>query len=225
VDITPRIEQQAQDAVPADQANQDHSTNSVVINMGNNALALSRSTATTIRTITNNYRAMRRQLTLDTQNRTYYSALITGAYAMAYGASHALQRASLYCNDRSSSDALIAEMLGHYVVMVAGGYLFWNANDIAAAYDRAQRLPPATQPAFVRPANNAQIIPSLIDPNIAAGECPICLEAVAIRGGSQAVNCNHVYHTNCIVNWINQQAYELHQQPSCPLCRTRIDVM
>lgn len=208
VNITPRVHNTAL-AAPAD--DQDNATNSVVINMGNNALALSRSTP---RTIANNYRAMRQQLTFDTQDRIYYSAVLSGAYAMVYGASNALHCASRYLNDRSASDALIAGMIYHYTVMIAGGYLHWNASDIAEAYGRAQRLPAAQQGTIsdrianlLRPVTHEQ------------NTCIVCRDDIDANAGVKLPTCNHIHHRNCIMQWLLTQ----HNQGDalrCPHCRT-----
>ena len=41
--------------------------------------------------------------------------------------------------------------------------------------------------------------------------CSICLEDFD-ETKEIVLGCNHIYHTDCIIEWINKD-------PSCPLCR------
>ncbi len=43
--------------------------------------------------------------------------------------------------------------------------------------------------------------------------CTICLEDYKSTDMVIILNCNHIYHMVCILEWIRQD-------PSCPLCRT-----
>lgn len=47
-------------------------------------------------------------------------------------------------------------------------------------------------------------------------ECSICLEKFNQNDEIAALNCNHIYHFNCISLWIN------HGQITCPICRAQI---
>ncbi|KAE8658210.1 Detected protein of unknown function [Hibiscus syriacus] len=56
--------------------------------------------------------------------------------------------------------------------------------------------------------------------NYATGNCSICMESLCPSNGSSAsrqVSCGHVYHHDCITDWLlNGNSY------SCPLCRHQI---
>ena len=43
--------------------------------------------------------------------------------------------------------------------------------------------------------------------------CPICLEDFDETKHIVYLDCQHIYHEDCIIEWINKD-------PSCPLCRT-----
>ena len=50
------------------------------------------------------------------------------------------------------------------------------------------------------------------------GECSICLEVInRMEIPSCMMKCNHVFHFDCIKEWIEQNS-------SCPLCRTKDEV-
>ncbi|KAL1567798.1 RING-type E3 ubiquitin transferase [Salvia divinorum] len=46
------------------------------------------------------------------------------------------------------------------------------------------------------------------------GECAVCVEGFGSGGGKQ-VHCGHVFHENCIFEWLS-----IHN--SCPLCRSNV---
>jgi hypothetical protein len=43
--------------------------------------------------------------------------------------------------------------------------------------------------------------------------CSICLEDFNSEKDISILDCKHIYHMDCIIEWINKD-------PSCPLCRT-----
>ncbi|CAN1179931.1 E3 ubiquitin-protein ligase RING1-like [Linum perenne] len=49
----------------------------------------------------------------------------------------------------------------------------------------------------------------------AAESCVICMEEIPIGGEAGRMGCKHLYHEDCILNW-------LRKTPSCPLCRFSI---
>ena len=46
-------------------------------------------------------------------------------------------------------------------------------------------------------------------------DCSICFEAVERRGDNYCLPCAHLFHLNCIVQW-------LRSNPICPVCRMRV---
>jgi hypothetical protein len=42
--------------------------------------------------------------------------------------------------------------------------------------------------------------------------CSICLEEFNSEKDISFLDCEHIYHTDCIIEWINKE-------PTCPLCR------
>ena len=44
-------------------------------------------------------------------------------------------------------------------------------------------------------------------------ECPICLENFILNEVVSKLNCGHIYHIECIKNWLNTKK-------NCPTCRT-----
>ena len=44
-------------------------------------------------------------------------------------------------------------------------------------------------------------------------ECSICLEPYNVGETLTQLNCNHIYHLQCISDW-------LQRKPNCPLCRS-----
>jgi hypothetical protein len=55
-------------------------------------------------------------------------------------------------------------------------------------------------------------------------DCPICLDIINIDDYNSKnfnitfLNCNHVYHTNCLQEWVKQQLNNINKC-SCPMCR------
>ena len=51
-------------------------------------------------------------------------------------------------------------------------------------------------------------------------DCPICMEPLnngAVNGNYTIQQCSHVYHTECIMYWYQQNT-------SCPLCRVNTGI-
>ena len=46
-------------------------------------------------------------------------------------------------------------------------------------------------------------------------ECSICLESITIDTDNYKLNCNHNFHTKCIMRWLTEQM-------TCPNCRSKI---
>jgi hypothetical protein len=69
------------------------------------------------------------------------------------------------------------------------------------------------------PVNN--ITNSLIDYNFDNENnqnsiCSICLEKIELTKESKKTSCNHIYHKDCIYEWINND------KNTCPLCRKKL---
>ena len=47
--------------------------------------------------------------------------------------------------------------------------------------------------------------------------CPICIDPFVPRQLSLTLQCNHKFHTTCILDWLNKEL-------SCPMCRTPIQL-
>ena len=50
---------------------------------------------------------------------------------------------------------------------------------------------------------------------VAQDVCPVCLEDFGVNQKVCLVSCNHMFHENCIVQW-------LRQKNTCPLCRCKL---
>tara|TARA_Y100001958_G_C21247511_1_gene578931 strand:- start:5061 stop:5441 length:381 start_codon:yes stop_codon:yes gene_type:complete len=57
-------------------------------------------------------------------------------------------------------------------------------------------------------------LPVLIIENDIDDSCSICLEKYKLNDMINRLNCNHIYHKECLDNWI--------QNNNCPLCRSII---
>lgn len=59
-----------------------------------------------------------------------------------------------------------------------------------------------------------------IHDNCMTSTCAICCDPLDGAGEpTTATTCAHVYHSRCIRQWLRQKPW----QPSCPLCRTRLE--
>lgn len=208
VDITPRLDQHA--ALVADENDHDPSTNSVIINMRNDALRLSRTLAT-------NYQARRarllQQLDLDTvHGRFGYATILAGSYALTFGARNIGVSASRYLNDRSTSDALVVTMLMDYAAMVAAGYLLLNTIYLADMQNAARALPAGQQA-------RTRILLDAVDHE--QDTCVICHDNIEPNSGVKLPNCTHIHHPNCIIQWFRTQSNQ-RTALSCPTCRTQV---
>ncbi|KAJ6740978.1 F6A14.12 PROTEIN-RELATED [Salix purpurea] len=52
----------------------------------------------------------------------------------------------------------------------------------------------------------------VFDVSASAGDCAVCLEEISAGSEAIPMPCSHVYHSDCIVKW-------LQTSHSCPLCR------
>ncbi|XWS22174.1 hypothetical protein CRYUN_Cryun29cG0012100 [Craigia yunnanensis] len=72
--------------------------------------------------------------------------------------------------------------------------------------------PEATRQAVIRLVSE---MPKVDD---ATGSCSICIqsfsESDSESGAARRVSCGHVYHENCITNWLLSG-----RSSSCPMCR------
>lgn len=48
-------------------------------------------------------------------------------------------------------------------------------------------------------------------------ECCICLSRLRERACSQLVDCNHIYHTSCLMQLLDTMS-----NANCPMCRKKI---
>ena len=54
--------------------------------------------------------------------------------------------------------------------------------------------------------------------------CTICLETYSIDdiiAYSKNVNCNHVFHKTCIIEWIQNSTHTCIEDEECPICRSK----
>ena len=72
-----------------------------------------------------------------------------------------------------------------------------------------------TQEQVVSPRVVEKIKNNKIDPKFISKEscCSICLEDFDETKDIIYLDCKHIYHEDCIIEWINKE-------PSCPLCRS-----
>uniref|UniRef100_A0A6C0CFN8 RING-type domain-containing protein n=1 Tax=viral metagenome TaxID=1070528 RepID=A0A6C0CFN8_9ZZZZ len=49
-------------------------------------------------------------------------------------------------------------------------------------------------------------------------ECCICLDKFEEKDKTVILDCNHRFHTNCILNWFKKEL-------NCPLCRKNADIL
>ncbi|MBA0668897.1 hypothetical protein Goklo_001772 [Gossypium klotzschianum] len=101
-----------------------------------------------------------------------------------------------------------------YNVVVSGN------NDIAVPFDHQFDLDDAmTMPENLLSRHQAvvRLVSDMPAVNHATGSCSICMESLSESegGGSRQVSCGHVYHHDCITDW-------LLNGNSCPLCRHEI---
>jgi len=55
------------------------------------------------------------------------------------------------------------------------------------------------------------------DSNQCSNQCSICLESIdSLTNPSKKTSCNHLYHKDCIYEWINNN------KNTCPLCRKKL---
>ena len=76
------------------------------------------------------------------------------------------------------------------------------------------------RPSRVRPSINDQLKEYIFDNTTIvpdAHDCCICLDKFVENGESVVLKCNHRFHTNCIINWFEQEL-------TCPLCRRNTDI-
>ena len=57
-------------------------------------------------------------------------------------------------------------------------------------------------------------LPIIIIKTIDKGVCSICLEQFIVNDKVNKLTCSHIFHKNCLDNWI--------QNNNCPLCRKNI---
>ncbi|KZT76493.1 hypothetical protein F511_46484 [Dorcoceras hygrometricum] len=68
--------------------------------------------------------------------------------------------------------------------------------------------------AEARPKSSAEVLFEEI-PTVVTGEgrCAVCMRG--FRTGGTQVRCGHVFHVNCIAQWVSVNS-------CCPLCRARL---
>ena len=55
----------------------------------------------------------------------------------------------------------------------------------------------------------------ILKSNFENNECIICLENMVVNEAVEILNCGHIYHYKCIIEWLNINS-------SCPHCRKKI---
>lgn len=53
-------------------------------------------------------------------------------------------------------------------------------------------------------------------------ECYICLENYKEKNGLKYLNCSHVFHPSCLLQWYNSQKYNNFISYNCPVCKNSI---
>ncbi|XP_009763138.1 E3 ubiquitin-protein ligase RING1-like [Nicotiana sylvestris] len=61
----------------------------------------------------------------------------------------------------------------------------------------------------------AQIVDEMPTVEVVDSVCTVCMEGFESSVGGKQVSCSHVFHSNCLTNWLS-----LHN--SCPLCRLQV---
>ncbi|KAI3447033.1 hypothetical protein Pfo_003698 [Paulownia fortunei] len=58
-------------------------------------------------------------------------------------------------------------------------------------------------------------MPTVVMGGVGGGHCTVCMEGFRLGGAGKQVPCGHVFHENCISQWLS-----IHN--SCPLCRGKV---
>lgn len=53
-------------------------------------------------------------------------------------------------------------------------------------------------------------------------ECYICLENKNEKNGLKYLNCSHIFHPSCLLEWYNSQKFENFTNYLCPVCKKNI---
>jgi len=224
VAITPKIQEPAQSHTPeVHQRTQDHSANSCVINACNDMSAIasnaSGSIASLPTSIINQFREyQRRRNALNRQQIDLYFGLLSCATISYITATQAYSSATFPATTQLSfASGVVSLGLAHQALRIAESY--HPERSVPARQRDAQITPPSLSANDIEAFLNRTAI-TVDEPR----ECSVCLSEVV--QGEQAVKlprCAHIYHRDCISQWIIQQARD-QQEPNCPTCREIIAV-
>ncbi|XVF49117.1 hypothetical protein PTKIN_Ptkin03bG0242600 [Pterospermum kingtungense] len=107
----------------------------------------------------------------------------------------------------------------HVVVVVSGDVNNTSAPFITQQFDLDEAM---TMPVNVQARHQtvARLVSDIPVVNPETGRCSICMESFGKSeeaASSRQVSCGHVYHHNCITDWLLSG-----NSNSCPLCRREI---
>jgi hypothetical protein len=97
-------------------------------------------------------------------------------------------------------------LLVFLVILIFGGYLCEICRSGSDENDQVTET-------ITRPFNLEKQI--ITDSLLFSEECVICLEKYEKKDKITTLECNHIFHNECIVGWTKKNK-------SCPLCRTNL---